>query len=78
VKIRALTYDDEGNPATGTFEMTIHEMAYLTKLLGQQSGTKQEETLPGSSRVVDCFGPLDAVFVGHWEDGVDQYVRERR
>jgi hypothetical protein len=74
MKIRQVNYDDAERPERATFEVTIREMAYLVRLLGDQSGNSMEATMRGSSDV-DCYSPLATLFNSHWDNGVDDYLQ---
>ena len=80
MRVKTLSFDDDGMPDGGAFFITGAEMLYLAQLTGRQTGTTAEQVMPGGSTansdIFDCLS--GSVFNAFYEDGADEAARARR
>lgn len=75
MKIKALTFDEHGQPEQITFTISLPEAIYLALLLGSQSGRTANETLSKNGDVINasCYYTVSGeVFNRYWDNGVEE------
>lgn len=80
MKIRAITLDEDELPVMITVEMTVDEAGLLAAHLGNTRPKDREAQLAGFGVVgSDIYEALvGSVFNRYYEDGVREYLVERR
>jgi hypothetical protein len=68
VRIREIKYNDEGEPETLTFSMTLGEAGAIFTVFGGFNRYALAR-LGASGPEDDIYGGIAQVFNGHWEDG---------
>lgn len=65
MNIKTITYDDDGEPETLTFTMSLAEAAAIHALFGKLNGHAHKQL----GDVDDVYDEISRVFNGHWDDG---------
>jgi hypothetical protein len=79
MKLLAISFNDDENPKEILVRLTIEEAGYLGRLTGTQSDNSAEAIMQGgtllNSEVYHCLS--GNVFNRYWEDGLNDYFKNR-
>lgn len=79
MRIRGLSFDDDGTPGLMTVAMTKDEALFLAALIGPTSPDDREAVMHGGGEIggdiYDCL--VDGVFNRYYDDGVRDALRAR-
>ena len=73
MKVKRIDLDDEEMPECIQVELSHDEAVYVALLIGKQTGTASENTMPGGAEFGSSvyYGLTGGVFNRFYEDGVD-------
>jgi hypothetical protein len=71
--VREIVFDGQEVPESVTVTMSLPELAFLTALLGKQSGSSANEVMHGGDAITSpIWACLTTVVNSYWEDGIDE------
>lgn len=78
MKIREIKHNKRERPVSVTVTLTLDEAAFITTVLGSQSGDKSNSFMPRGDAVgTEIYSCLTGgLFNRYWNDGIDGYLRE--
>lgn len=79
MKVKQLVLDENQEPETILFEMTVEEAAYISKLTGRMNDAESNKLMRGGGSLnSSVYDGCCEVFNRYYEAGVDDYLKERR
>lgn len=80
MKLISMDFNEAELPETITVTLTIQEAAFLAKFVGGARVIDMNKVFDGGDKpgveVYECL--VGAVFNRYWDDGVDDYIEDRR
>ena len=78
VKVKQISFDDEGTPESLVVSMTAREAAIIAQVIGGLSHAEANEIAQGGGESVSSIydGLVGEFFNRFWEDGINDAIRE--